>query len=680
MQQDSLLREKFPDMDVNPRKQSVLDMQLFITKKQREGYYIILSADGNENLSANRKGFCPVESDGIHAFNKDHDGSILTLLNTCGLVDILQEQHKQANFPATYIRGWNRINGIFVSYQIVHTVLRSGLTPFHTFFQGDHRAAFVDFSARQLFNSNTYELQRPLGRGLQLKDPRIVDTYIQALFDQLAYHKIMERLDRTLAISVEDWKEKDRITYIRLDRAITEAMTYAERECARRYTTKYQWSPLLLKAVYAYRYARLRLKEFKGIAVTEKALLYHRKQASVTEEKHQELDAVDKIVTFLREAKAKMKEMQKRHVELRKEYVEGLAEAVVLQRFPTVEEGTAFYQEQTEKQLKALSNRESARVMHYRIRIALNRHQGGGTTRVDIPDTKTLFSPAGEPYGDPNDPKKWKGPWAVITEPEEMLQHIMEANIKQYHQAFDTPFAQEPLYSLFGPDATTQFAQEFLQGRKLPEDVYSQLIPETRRILEAYQTPAQHVYSKKQEITPAQFISCYKNVNEKTSSSVMSERHIGKYKAVLDHPALVQMYTSMMNIPYKHGFTFDRWKEVVDVVLPKDAGEFKIHRFRIIRLVESDLNQSLGMLFARPMGHFLEDTNAYSEMQYGSRDGQMTISAVLNKVLTFDIVRMQKVTMATEENDAIGYATKSVSVLAANGYSVSGDCVRVSDI
>ena len=93
MQQDSLLREKFPDMDVNPRKQSVLDMQLFITKKQREGYYIILSADGNENLSANRKGFCPVESDGIHAFNKDHDGSILTLLNTCGLVDILQEQH-----------------------------------------------------------------------------------------------------------------------------------------------------------------------------------------------------------------------------------------------------------------------------------------------------------------------------------------------------------------------------------------------------------------------------------------------------------------------------------------------------------------------------------------------------------------------------------------------------------
>ena len=41
-------------------------------------------------------------------------------------------------------------------------------------------------------------------------------------------------------------------------------------------------------------------------------------------------------------------------------------------------------------------------------------------------------------------------------------------------------------------------------------------------------------------------------------------------------------------------------------------------------------------------------------MQYGSSDGQMTISAILNKVLTFDIVRMQKIIMATEENDAIG--------------------------
>lgn len=85
MQQYTLLREKFPTIDINPRRQSVLDMQLFLMKKQQEGYFIILSTDGNENLSSTRGGYCPVESETIHAFNKEHDGLILTLVNTCGL-------------------------------------------------------------------------------------------------------------------------------------------------------------------------------------------------------------------------------------------------------------------------------------------------------------------------------------------------------------------------------------------------------------------------------------------------------------------------------------------------------------------------------------------------------------------------------------------------------------------
>jgi len=143
--------------------------------------------------------------------------------------------------------------------------------------------------------------------------------------------------------------------------------------------------------------------------------------------------------------------------------VEGLAEALVLKRFPMAEEGTSFFDEQKEKQLKALSNRESARNMHYKIHKALNMQQGGGTTRVDIPNTTQLCAPDGTPLGDPEDPKKWEGSWSAITEPDDMLYHIMQANVKQYHQAHDTPFAQEPLFSLFGPDGTTPFAQDFIQ-------------------------------------------------------------------------------------------------------------------------------------------------------------------------------------------------------------------------
>lgn len=118
--------------------------------------------------------------------------------------------------------------------------------------------------------------------------------------------------------------------------------------------------------------------------------------------------------------------------------------------------------------------------MHCRIRTALNRHQGGGATRIDVPDPTNLFSPDGKPFGNPKEPKEWKGPWLSVTEPEDMEKYIFEANIKQYHQAYNTPFAQEPLHSFFGPDGTNQFSQDFLQGRELPSEIFSQLQPETQ--------------------------------------------------------------------------------------------------------------------------------------------------------------------------------------------------------
>ena len=664
-QQYMILREKFPDQEIEPRRQSVLDMQQFITKKQKEGYFIILSTDGNENLSGNKFSFCPLDGEGSHSFNKDHDGLVLTLINSCGLVDILKLQHNSEQYPATYIRGRSRIDGIFVSHQIVPAVLRTGLTPFHTFFaNSDHRAVYVDFAADLLFNSNTYELVRQKGRGLQLRDPRIVDAYILSLFEQLEYHKVMKKLERLVRIKVEDWKDSDRITYEKLDRIITESMIYAESSCAKRYSTRYHWSPLLLQAVYAYRYARLRLKAANNLPVTQKTILYHQKQAKITDEQHKELQAIDQIVKFLRETKARMREHQRKHEELRKEYVESLAEAMVFKRFPTIEKATGFFEEQKASQLKALSNRESARAMHRKIRVALNRTQGGGTIRIDVPDATVLFSPDGKSYGDPENPKEWKGPWSVITEPEEMEKHIIAANTKQYHQAHITPFAQEPLASLFGPDGTTPFAQNFLGGTALPQNIFSQLQPETQRILNTLQLPASQRYDTEAVITPSKFISCYKTLDEKISSS-LSTRHVGHYKSILDKPSLVDLHCQMMTLPYKHGFAVERWKSAVDVVLPKDEGKHYIHRHRIIRLVESDYNQSLRILFARPLGFFLEDTNGLPDMQYGSRAGQMSISAVFNKVLSFDLARLLKIVMATEENDAIGCYDRIMQQLVA---------------
>ena len=140
-------------------------------------------------------------------------------------------------------------------------------------------------------------------------------------------------------------------------------------------------------------------------------------------------------------------------------------------------------------------------------------------------------------------------------------------------------------------------------------------------------------------ITEHQFITKYKGANEATSSSP-SSRHVGHYKAILDSPAIVKLYTAMLNIPFQTGVSPRHWQVVVDIMLEKVFGLPRPHQLRIISLMETDWNQGKNNVIARQLGFLLEDNKLISTMQYGSRPGRMCISAVLNKQLAHDIVRM----------------------------------------
>jgi hypothetical protein len=137
------------------------------------------------------------------------------------------------------------------------------------------------------------------------------------------------------------------------------------------------------------------------------------------------------------------------------------------------------------------------------------------------------------------------------------------------------------------------------------------LLPETNRILQGLATPLNLPQQDlKVHVTPEEFISTYKVVQEQTSSSP-SGRHVGHYKAILDDPQLVSLHA--------------------------------------------------GILLARQLGFQLEDNRLVSEMQFGSRPGKQCVSAILHKQLTFDIVRHSKETAAFIENDAIGCYDRMVN-------------------
>jgi hypothetical protein len=158
------------------------------------------------------------------------------------------------------------------------------------------------------------------------------------------------------------------------------------------------------------------------------------------------------------------------------------------------------------------------------------------------------------------------------------------------------------------------------------------------------------------------FIGVYKALKENTSSSP-SGRHVGHYKAVVGGPALVTMHTMMMTLPFHHGFVPDRWTKVTDIMLKKDHGSARCHRLRIIAVFESDLNQAKRLFIGRTLSHHLEDSHLFPSMQFGSRRGHQSQSAVLQKVLCHDMTRIMKATTAFIENDAIGCYDRLVNNL-----------------
>jgi hypothetical protein len=439
--------------------------------------------------------------------------------------------------------------------------------------------------------------------------------------------------------------------YQKSDTLISEAMIYAERKAGRTYSTKFEWSPALTQAVQVYRFWKLKLKLLKGLHVSPNVLQHYQQVATLPESHLTSFFPEHVIINEIRKAYHNMRASQKDHKKLRASYLEQLAEAIVIHQSPSLDtnEATPVRMERVTKQVKELRRREQQKRMYKKIGHTLNPNLSLGLCRLDVPDRRAH----GPNLGSPDDPKTWKGPWVTLTNPEEIARVVCATNIQQYHQANGTPFGSGPLAHIIGRNGDTPAAKALLEGT-LPSQILTSLMPETIRILRTLAKPAPTLPTdSKAVITDAEFISTYKATSEATSSSP-SGRHVGHYKAILNDPTLVSLHASMMSIPFQVGFAPDRWTQVSDIMLEKEPGNSRCHRLRILALFESDFNQSKRILIARKLSHHVEDHGQVPGMQFGSRPGRNCHSAVLQKVLSHDIVRLTRGTATFLENDAVG--------------------------
>ena len=108
-------------------------------------------------------------------------------------------------------------------------VLRTGSQPMYSLFHGDHRPYYIDLDAEIAFADMAYEIHRPTGRGIQLKDPRITEKYRLELLDQLSYHNIWEKHQQLQhAAETYTWSNTQTDQYEVVDTITTEAMISVE--------------------------------------------------------------------------------------------------------------------------------------------------------------------------------------------------------------------------------------------------------------------------------------------------------------------------------------------------------------------------------------------------------------------------------------------------------------------
>jgi hypothetical protein len=180
------------------RFQFIVNLQAWLQEKISHSYEVILCLDANEGLSGKSGQFHPLEYMlDTPIMGKGHDGTLVTLIRSCGLCDPLSYQHPGEKPPPTYNRGKDRIDYIFDTPKVLDSTIRSGLFPYDSIFLGDHRACFLDIDSRTLFQEVPSIMAPPQYCGLQTHDPRKVEQYQKLLQAHIKYHKLDSKINKT---------------------------------------------------------------------------------------------------------------------------------------------------------------------------------------------------------------------------------------------------------------------------------------------------------------------------------------------------------------------------------------------------------------------------------------------------------------------------------------------------
>ena len=573
------------NLDVCPRKKLIQDLVKDITRCQSRNERIVICTDANENLL--------------------NQGPFVQAMKVkCGLQEVLRSLHPHIIPPNTNQMGSKPIDGIFVS-PILNRASRGGWLEFGAGI-GDHRPVFVDINIRRLLGEDRFTIQRPYARRLKCDDPRIVNNY-NRLFEATGHKKgIFTQYAEVQRNFQAPLPSNVRSQLFQLDSNVTASMLSAEGKCRklRMGNVAYTADSAKMREVIELWNNVIRKKEGSNISSTH--INRMAKKCNI-------VGAMDlSIEDCIQERKLmyqKLYDFAKTDKQSRKEFIDSLADAIA-----------ADGDEKKSSIIRRLNRTEEDRIARRNIKVTVKPFIGA-TSKIQMDDSLT-----GESY--------------FVTDKGEIEQALRNENAVKYTLAYSSPFLQEPLLSLLGQNSLTVAGDEILAGTFEPPPELSVHTKKFIKLLKMHDS-IKYDGCNSDHISLSQSSQYWSRKPEKTSSS-MSGRHIGTYKASRKAAPLFEIITGIMNMAYKGGVSLPRWERTLDVSLLKKPGRIRPSDLRTIGQLEADFNQGASLHFSRRMMNRAMALHLIPESQYAKK-GSQCIDAALVKILFFEHLRLRRI-------------------------------------
>ena len=610
-QQVAMLRKA--GREENPYDAFLIDLRHWINTYKTEEMEIVLCLDANEQWGK--------------------DAKITNFAQNLDLKNVNQEFQLADTHPnIANVQRSTTIDFCLCSPNILEYVRFAASTPYDLETLGDHRGMVIDIDIVRMFGEQV-EKDTIQQRKLIMSNPKAVEKYMTLVVDKFEKQNIFKRSAKLLQRVNQGHTDLSSIMrqYEALDKEVFGICSKAEQKCKPTIAGRYEWSPTLVQAIKQLRYWRQRLRHNHSTPLIEKL-------------------GTELQIKYIKLAR----EIIQQHVECSKAYLKEVQTEARKYRQDHLEEVAQQYAEQhqmsKQQAIIELISHEETRNLFKNLQYSLKQNN-----RRPLKSLWVSVDENGQ-YTKDQVTKK------VYTDTTEIHRALLNRNSKHLSQASMTPFAQGALRKNLKWDSTGKLAEGMLTGSVLNDQRFTTAM---QLYLECLKT---RDLSRLNTITPSldleEYAIFWKKKRETTVTSPFG-LHIGHYKAALHNYKILNVHRALLLIPFKTGMVPSRWRRTVQTMLEKEPGAPWIHRLRIIELFDAQANAGFQIFVGRNMMRKAVQENWLQEESFGSTPGKMATSAILQKVLAIDQLRIERRAGGIFDCDASGCYDRILPPLAS---------------